>query len=105
MIVRVDPDRARVELVEVDLVRELTLVAPAGATAESIAATIGRGSAAEDEHHVRLAASTIIRLARMPSAEWVAAFRATLRSVEPMGWYDAEADFVRLHIEPDASAR
>lgn len=60
---------------------------------------LGDGVRVEDDSHIWIPAGTIRALAGAQSAEWDTQFRAMLRTVERVGWYDGHADAVRVHIE------
>ena len=96
MIVRVAAPGSAV-LEEQENLKALKVAAGAGVTDAELLAALGAASAAEPDHLWIPAAA--LRALAVRSAEWDAAFAAMLAKVEPFGWYDAQQDAVKAHIE------
>ena len=56
-------------------------------------------SAAEEGHYWLDAGSLVELSGCQTDTDWVAAYRAMLESVAPYGYYDAEKDRVKAHLE------
>lgn len=96
MLVRVETAGPAV-LEEQENLKALKVVAGADVTAERVLAALG-ATAADEDDHVWIPAATFRALAR-PVAGWEKAFAAMLAKVEQFGWYDAERDTVKAHVE------
>lgn len=105
MILRVTSDTSGVVLVDPERFDELKLVAPADQPASAIAGLLGPGAEVDGDGHLRVPARTIVRLAGPRPTPWHVRYGVMLNAVEPMGWYDAATDTVRVHIETHGDGR
>jgi len=104
VILRVEGDPLGVELVEPERFDELKLSVPHGCGAAEAARVLGPGVDVNDDSHLRVPARAVALLAGAAPG-WCDRFRAMLRAVEPMGWYDAATDTIRVHLEAQPSGR
>ncbi len=96
MIVDV-PSGAGPQLLERDDFKALKVTAPAGTALDEVAGALDARTAEDD--HLWIPAAVFKRLAEGADAEWHASFDAMCEKVAPYGWYDADAQAVKAHVE------